>query len=255
VTLRAFCIRGELAAEALEQLHVLADVRGAVEEDGAVTVWLDGAMPELALEGLAIQELSAEFANGTATGLENDRPILVAEDLLVRPPWVERPVAFSGIELVVPRGMAFGSGEHDSTQAALLALHATWNDPASFADVGTGSGILALYAHVRGCRRIEACDVEEPAVEAARELIPGSEVTLGGPMTMPWRADFVIANLTGAEQQAALDGILDRWTQKAPLVLSGMRAHEVDGIAQRLPRDAARLTRGAFTALTVLPSA
>ena len=173
----------------------------------------------------------------------------------MRPPWVERPVAFSGIELVVPRGMAFGSGEHDSTQAALLALHATWSDPASFADVGTGSGILALYAHVRGCRRIEACDVEEPAVEAARELIPGSEVTLGGPMTMPWRADFVIANLTGAEQQAALDGILDRWTQKAPLVLSGMRAHEVDGIAQRLPREAARLVRGAFTALTVLPSA
>ena len=255
MTLRAFRIVGAAAADALELLHALVDVRGALEEDDAVTVWLDDALPDLPFEGLVVHELSQEAANATATGLENDRAILVADDLLVRPPWVDRPAGFRGVELVVPRGMAFGSGEHDSTQAALLALHAAWNGPASFADVGTGSGILALYAHVRGCRRIEGCDVEEPAVVAARELIPGSEVTLGGPETMPWRADFVVANLTAAEQHAALPGILDRWTQKAPLVLSGMRAHEVDAVAARLPRAASRLARGAFNALTVPPSA
>lgn len=253
--LRAFRIVGAAAADALELLHALVDVRGALEEDDSVTVWLDDALPDLPFEGLIIHELPEAAANATATGLENDRAILVADDLLVRPPWIERPAGFCGIELVVPRGMAFGSGEHDSTQAALLALHAAWNGPASFADVGTGSGILALYAHVRGCRRIEACDVEEPSVVAARELIPGSEVTFGGPETMPWRADFVVANLTAAEQHAALPGILDRWTQKAPLVLSGMRAHEVDAVAARLPRVASRLVRGAFTALTVPPSA
>ncbi len=255
MTLRAFRIVGAAAADALEALHALVDVRGALEEAGAVTVWLDQALPEMPFDGLAIHELPPAAANATSTGLEHDRAILVAKDLLVRPPWVERPIGFGGIELVVPRGMAFGSGEHDSTQAALLALHAAWKAPTSFADVGTGSGILALYAHVRGCRRIEACDVEEPAVLAARELIPGSEVTLGGPETMPWRADFVIANLTAAEQHAALPGILDRWSQKAALVLSGMRAHEVDAVASRLPRVASRLTRGAFTALTTPPSA
>jgi hypothetical protein len=34
-----------------------------------------------------------------------------------------------------------------------------------------------------------------------------------------------------------------------------MREHEVDGVAARLPRVDARCVRGAFTALTVLPSA
>ncbi len=255
MTLRAYRITGAFAQDALELLHAVTDVRGALEEDDAVTVWLDDALPDMPFDGLEIFELPAAVANASSTGLENDQPILVAEDLLVRPPWVERPATFTGIELIVPRGMAFGSGEHDSTQAALLALHAAWNDPVSFADVGTGSGILALYAMTRGCRRIEACDVEEPAVLAARELLEGADVTLGGPETMPWRADFVVANLTAKEQHAALPAILDRWTQRGPLVLSGMREHEVDGVAARLPRVDARCVRGAFTALTVLPSA
>lgn len=255
MTLRAFVLRGPGAAEALDLVHLHADVLGVVEADDAVTVWLDGPLPDVALGDVVVDELPPEVANATSTGLENDAPILVAEDLLVRPPWVDRPAGFRGLELVVPRGMAFGSGEHDSTQAALVALHEAWCSPASFADVGTGSGILALYARLRGCPRIEGCDVEEPAVLAARELLPGAEIVLGGPEAMPFRADLVIANLTAQEQHAALPAVLERWTRKGPLVLSGMRAHEIDGVAARLPAVASRTTRGAFTALVVPPSA
>ena len=253
MTLRAFVLRGGGASVALDRLHVSTDVLGVVEGDDMVTVWLAGALPAIDFGEVVIEELSPEVANATATGLEHDVPILVASDLLVRPPWVDRPASFVGFELVVPRGMAFGSGEHDSTQAALLVLHAAWCDPATFADVGTGSGILASYAWLRGCRRVEACDIEEPAVLAARELLPAAKVVLGGPEALPFRADFVIANLTGAEQHAALPAILELWTGCAPLVLSGMRAHEVDAVAARLPLPAIARARGAFTALTVLP--
>lgn len=253
MTLRAFVLRGEGAAQALDLLHVHCDVLGVVEGDLAITVWLDGALPAIEWEHVTVEELPAEVANATSTGLEHDAPILVAEDLLVRPPWIERPAGFAGFDLVVPRGMAFGSGEHDSTQAALLALHAAWCAPDSFADVGTGSGILALYAALRGCRRITACDIEEPAVLAARELLPDAAIVLGGPSLLPFAADFVVANLTAAEQHAALPDILSKWTGRAPLVLSGMRAHEVDAVAARLPATARAITRGAFTALTVSP--
>lgn len=255
MTLRAFVLRGRGAAAALELVHVHADVLGVVETDESVTIWLEGALPEVEFDDVVVEELPEHVANATATGLENDAPIRVASDLLVRPPWVERPSDFAGFELVVPRGMAFGSGEHDSTKAALVALHEAWCDPASFADVGTGSGILALYARLRGCPRIEGCDVEEPAVLAARELLPGADIVLGGPEAMPFRADLVIANLTAQEQHAALPAILERWTRRAPLVLSGMRAHEVDGVIARLPAVRSRTTRGAFTALVVPPSA
>ncbi|MFN9706552.1 MAG: 50S ribosomal protein L11 methyltransferase, partial [Planctomycetota bacterium] len=143
---RVYELRGPDAAAALDWLHVHADVQGALEGDDALTVWLAGPLPALPFGGVAVRELAADPQAAAITGLEADRPIVVADDLLVRPPWVERPADFVGVELVVPRGGAFGSGEHGSTQAALRCLHAMWDAPPTFADVGTGSGILALYA-------------------------------------------------------------------------------------------------------------
>jgi ribosomal protein L11 methylase PrmA len=249
VTLRAFRLVGEGAAAALDLLHVHADVRGALEEDGCVTVWLASGLPRVELASVRVEELPAERANAVATGLEADAPIRVAADLLVRPPWVARPADFNGIELVVPRGMAFGSGEHASTQAALRSIHAAWTSPASFADVGTGSGILALYASVRGCPRVSACDVDAAAVAAAKALLPDAVVVLGGPEALP-EADFVAANLGADELHAVLPALLRRWTGRAALVLAGMRAHEVDGVRRRLPGGASALAVGDFTALT-----
>lgn len=232
--MRAFRITGAGVPLALDWLHVHAELLGVVEEDAAVTVWIDGPLPAMEHASIAVEELPPEVANATATGLENDRAILVAEDLLVRPPWVAADPSFRGVELVVPRGMAFGSGEHASTQAALLLLHEVWQPVASFCDVGTGSGILALYAATRGCPRIEACDIEEPSVLAARELLPQAEIVLGGPELLPFAADFVVANMTGTELGASLPAIVAAWNRRGPLVLSGMRPHEVAAIEGRL---------------------
>ena len=168
---RVYELRGPDAAAALDWLHVHADVQGALEGDDALTVWLAAAMPALPFAGVAARELAVDPQAAAVTGLEADRPILVADDLMVRPPWVERPAGFAGVELVVPRGGAFGSGEHGSTQAALRCLHALWDAPPTFADVGTGSGILALYARARGCPRIAACDIEAASVAAGGRAV------------------------------------------------------------------------------------
>ncbi len=264
--LRAFVLRGPCRELALDLLHIHAAVHGAVEAEDGVTVWLAGEPPaslfatpplgEFGVADLRVEELPAAAANLEATGLEQDRPILVERDLLVRPPWVDRPAGFVGVELIVPRGMAFGSGEHDSTKAALRMLHANWRAPASVLDVGTGSGILALYASVRGCARVLACDIEDAAVAAARELMPQASVHLGGPEAVPEAADLVIANMTGSELLAALDAILAKWTRRGPLVLSGMRDGEDQAVRARLPRPAdGAMTVGAFTALVVRPPA
>lgn len=251
--LRAWELRGAGAAQALEWLHVHAEVRGAVEGDGAVTVWLAGSLPPLPMAGVRSVELPADAANRSATGREGDGPIHVAADLIVRPPWVERPAGYRGLELVVPRGMAFGSGEHASTRATLLAMHRAWRSPRSCADVGTGSGILALYASVRGCPRIAACDVDPAAVEAAAELVPGAAVVAGGPAQLPWPADLVVANLASRELDACWEPLLAAWTRRGPLVLGGLRAGEVAPFAARLPGEVGTLAVDGFSALTCRP--
>ena len=247
--LRAYVIRGEARARALDWLHVHCEVQGVLEEDDSLTVWIASAMPDLPQPGLAVHEIPVARADLERTGLEDDSAILVAADLLVRPPWVERPADFRGIELVVPRGNAFGSGEHASTKAALRCLHRLWQAPARFGDVGTGSGILALYALVKGCPHIEACDIDPHAVSAARELLPGAVVHLGGPETLG-PLDCVIANLTATELTAALPVILARWTRASVMVLGGMRAHEVEMVQQQVSAAVvAAETELAFTAL------
>lgn len=249
---RVYELRGADAAAALDWLHVHADVAGALEGDDAITVWLAAPMPALpASPAFAVQvrELAFDPAAAAITGLEHDAPILVADDLLVRPPWVARPAAFRGVELVVPRGGAFGSGEHASTQAALRCLHTMWDAPPTFGDVGTGSGILALYAHVRGGARIAACDVDPACVAAARELLPAADVRLGGAEVMPPVAGLV-ANMTGDELRAAMPAMLRAWQRTHALVLGGLRAHEVDGVAALVGRPVhARCTVGEFTSV------
>lgn len=246
---RVYELRGPGAAEALDWLHVHAEVQGAIEGDDAITVWLLEAAPALPFDSVVVRELAVDPAASEVTGLENDRAILVAPDLLVRPPWVERPADFVGVELIVPRGGAFGSGEHASTQAALRCLHAMWDAPPTFGDVGTGSGILALYASVRGCRTIAACDVDAASVAAARELLPAAAVHLGGAEGMPVVAGLV-ANMTGAELRSAMPAMLRAWAGSHALVLSGLRAHEVGEVGALVGQPVAcRVVVGEFTSL------
>jgi hypothetical protein len=247
VRVRAFVISGPRAAEALDWLHVHAEVLGAIEQEDSVTVWLASDLPPLPQSGLAVREVAA--GGPPVTGLEHDAPILVADDLLVRPPWVERPPHFAGIELVVPRGNAFGSGEHGSTKAALRCLHRVWDAPGSFADVGTGSGILALYAVTRGCPDVQACDIDPHAVAAARELLPGARVHLGGATTLA-PASCLVANMTAAELASEMTAMLALWTRRSTLVLGGMRPHEVRAICDLVAREPCAVeTEGGFTAL------
>ena len=66
-------------------------------------------------------------------------------------------------------GMAFGSGLHPTTRLCLMALERYLKAGDHVLDVGTGSGILAIAAAKLGASQITALDVEDVAVETARE--------------------------------------------------------------------------------------
>lgn len=71
--------------------------------------------------------------------------------------------------LVIPYGMAFGSGEHFTTLMLLreLAKHDDFAET-TLLDLGTGSGVLALAARRLGARRIVATDFDSAAIRTAR---------------------------------------------------------------------------------------
>jgi ribosomal protein L11 methyltransferase len=87
--------------------------------------------------------------------------------LIVRPSWAPAPPA-GMIDIVVHESAAFGGGTHPTTRTCLEWLLGL-TPRGAFADLGCGTGVLAILAARLGWAPVVAVDVEPDSVEAARE--------------------------------------------------------------------------------------
>jgi ribosomal protein L11 methyltransferase len=108
--------------------------------------------------------------------------------------------------LVIPAGMAFGTGDHATTAACLRFLADVSEElgsrPWEMLDLGCGSGILALAASMLGARRALAGDFDPDAVRTAKENVRANAIAgvtvkkLDVSVWQPSRTwDVVVANL------------------------------------------------------------
>ncbi len=103
-------------------------------------------------------------------------------------------------------GPAFGTGLHPTTALCLEALVGIveTHRPSSAADIGSGSGVLALAALQLGVDRVIAVDVDEVAVRAMREnarindLEQRLDVRQCGPEMVSGMFPLVVANILAA---------------------------------------------------------
>ncbi|MEB3206006.1 MAG: 50S ribosomal protein L11 methyltransferase [Vampirovibrionales bacterium] len=106
----------------------------------------------------------------------------VTAKLTIVPAWESyTPASPDEVVLTLDPGMAFGTGQHATTRLMLQALERLADERDGFIqdnilDVGTGSGILAIYAAKRGSRDILAIDIDPIAIhttelEAARNHV------------------------------------------------------------------------------------
>ena len=104
-------------------------------------------------------------------------PIKVREKLVVVATESERAelsTTMAGRKiLLIPAGMAFGTGDHATTATCLRFLADVSDDFEGrgweMLDLGCGSGILALAGRMLGARRAEAGDFDPDAVRVAKE--------------------------------------------------------------------------------------
>ncbi len=85
------------------------------------------------------------------------------------PEWIDYAPADGEYVVKIDPGMAFGTGEHESTKMCLMLLQEMGVEGKSVIDVGTGSGILALASAKLGAKSVEAYDVDDNAVKSAKE--------------------------------------------------------------------------------------
>ncbi len=101
-------------------------------------------------------------------------PIRVRGKLIVVSTEKERELAAkdAGKRLLIPAGMAFGTGDHVTTSTCLRLLADVaaeqGGEPWDMLDLGTGTGILALAARLLGARKVEASDFDPDAVRTTK---------------------------------------------------------------------------------------
>lgn len=113
------------------------------------------------------------------------------------------PSRRAGVAIHLDAGMAFGSGDHPSTQLCLRAIDWYVRPGSTVIDLGTGSGILAIAAARLGARRVVALDSDPIAIEVAKANVRSNRVasvvtvrrgnSLAG---VHAAADVIVANLT-----------------------------------------------------------
>jgi ribosomal protein L11 methyltransferase len=138
-------------------------------------------------------------------------------------------------------GMAFGTGNHETTRLVverLVDFACMHGVKGRVIDAGCGSGILALSAAKLGFRKVMAFDNDPLAIEVSRENAERNG--LGG--CVEFFTGDLLAGLTGSRGELLLANIqadvLVRFarelcaavTQGGQLVLSGILSHELEAV-------------------------
>ncbi|MBT8295484.1 MAG: 50S ribosomal protein L11 methyltransferase [Gramella sp.] len=89
---------------------------------------------------------------------KNFSPILVDDICSVRAPFHEKPD--TKYDIVIEPKMSFGTGHHATTHMMIRhILKNDWEDK-SVLDMGSGTGVLAILAAMKGAKTIDAIDID-----------------------------------------------------------------------------------------------
>ncbi len=216
----------------------------------------------------ALQELIAKYASQTAIAYEvnslekrnwnaewerNYEPIEVADQVRVRASFHELDARFR-YDIVINPKMSFGTGHHETTAMMLeqqLGLDFTGT---AVLDVGSGTGILAILAAKMGAKKVLAFDIEEWAVENARENTelngcPQITVFQGtiNDVDLANQYDIVLANINRNVLLAEIPTYTSLLTKNGHLVVSGFYEHDAPDIEQKAVEAGLVMTNRATT--------
>ncbi|WHY55143.1 50S ribosomal protein L11 methyltransferase [Peribacillus simplex] len=99
-------------------------------------------------------------------------PVKISERFTIVPTWEDyTPVSSDELIIELDPGMAFGTGTHPTTVMCIQALERTVQPGDLVVDVGTGSGVLSIAAALLDAKRIQSLDLDEVAVQSAKQNV------------------------------------------------------------------------------------
>lgn len=257
---------GHEAMDAVVDFFISAGTGGvATEEAAASDVWVKAYVRPPA-EASLIDALRGRLAEAEAAGLQvgpgevitrfvpdadwanewrkHYHVQRVGRRLVIRPSWEEHIPAPDDVVIQLDPGMAFGTGSHPTTLLCLEALERVVEGGERVADIGTGSGILAIAAALLGAERVEAFDIQDEAIDAAQENAARNGVdskvqvekkpveALGDEKRGPF--DLIVMNIVADVIIPALPTLRRLAHSKSQVLLSGIIEGRADDVRQAL---------------------
>ncbi len=134
------------------------------------------------------------------------RPVRCGVHALVVPSWIKVKTDPDDVVVYMDPGMAFGAGTHETTRLCISMMEKHMEKDVDVMDMGTGSGILAIYAAKNGARHVDAYDIDPVAVRVAEDNVRTngvgdridvavSDLLAGAENSRAKKYDFICANI------------------------------------------------------------
>jgi len=180
-------------------------------EDGTLSAFIQSPLytPDLSsrlsseefiefLDSFLIRKIADE--NWNAVWESQYEPVLIDKRCLVRAPFHPK---MEGVEfdIVIMPKMSFGTAHHETTKQMIQYLLGMDVSGKSLLDMGSGTGVLAILARMKGAFPVSAYDNDEWAYNNAMENVQSNnfadiEVLLGDSSLLPGKKfDIILANI------------------------------------------------------------
>lgn len=159
---------------------------------------------------------------------EHWKPTKASEHVIICPSWEECTRSKDDVLITLDPGSAFGTGTHATTQLCIQAIEKYLQKGDEVADIGTGSGILAITAVKFGAVHAVAIDNDPLVIDVAKDnaqincvfnKIDFSHATAD---MLTEQYDFVCANILHNVLAEIMGDLKNIMKPQAHMVLSGI---------------------------------
>ena len=213
-----------------------------VENDNGVTAyiqkqeWNSNILDDLYILGSAEFKIKFSYheviqTNWNKEWEKNFNPIQVDGQVSVRAPFHENPSL--KFDIVIEPKMSFGTGHHETTHMMIQHLLALDLENKKVLDMGCGTGILAIFAEMKGAQPTDAIDIDSWCYQNSIEnvqrngckhitVLEGDSSLLKGK-----KYDIIIANINRNILLSDMKIYTDCLHQEGILLLSGFYKDDI----------------------------
>jgi len=137
-------------------------------------------------------------------------------------------------------GLAFGSGNHESTRMCLEYLDSVCVEGKRILDYGCGSGVLGIAAAIRGAGEVFCFDIDPRALDATNDnaKINSVELSVSEPRDLLGLVDILFANMLAKAIIELKNIFLASLVKDGELILSGLLKDQSEEICSCYEKEA-----------------